>query len=266
VAALHVRRNNGQRTQAENNNTGRKMITNNSSEHTELLTTEQLRVNWEKIRSDPDAHSALERLNEAGFRISHLKPNDATFKYPTWADYIAALPLVPNKTSTRRIHSKIRFRKYWPLVQELRVFAAKWNTWPFAVEILSERDYPLPALRKVQDDLLKTATMLEHFLSWDYSIRTPNVRHALIAALRWTIRQRTGKPHDSELNVLIDVSFRAAGFKEGCYIDPTTLDRIEKRQKENRIKAHQRIRDLNNTASPSIRRSTRNRRKSRKRV
>ena len=108
--------------------------------------------------------------------------------------------------------------------------------------------------------------MLEHFLSWDYCIRNLNPRHALIAELRWTIREKTGKPHDRELNILIDAAFRAAEVEEDFDIDPATLDRIEKRQKESRVKAHRRTRDLRNASSLAIRRSTRNRRKSRKRV
>ena len=66
------------------------------SEHVVLFTTEQLCDIWEKICSAPDARRALERLDEAGFRISHLKPMDASFKQPSWAYYIAALPLLPN--------------------------------------------------------------------------------------------------------------------------------------------------------------------------
>jgi hypothetical protein len=60
-----------------------------SREPAEPFPTEQLCVIWEKICSDTDARSALERLEEAGFRISRLKPSDGTFKYPRYADYIA---------------------------------------------------------------------------------------------------------------------------------------------------------------------------------
>ncbi len=237
-----------------------------SSEHAEPFTTEQLCGIWEKICSDTDARSALERLDEAGFRISHLKPFDATFKHPSWADYIAALPLLPNEPSTRRIHRKISFQKYWPLVRELREFAAEWNM-PFVeVRIFSSRDLPASAIGTLREDLLKAASMLEHFLSWDYYVRHVNRRNALIAELRWIIRDRTGRPRDRELSTLIDAAFRAAGYKEGCYIDATTLDRIEKREKESRVKANRRVRDLISASSPPLRSSTRIRRNSRKRV
>jgi hypothetical protein len=65
----------------------------------ELLTTDRLGDIWEKIRSDAEGRRALKRLEEAGFRISHLTPSDATFKRPCWADYVAALPLLPNRPS-----------------------------------------------------------------------------------------------------------------------------------------------------------------------
>jgi hypothetical protein len=223
-----------------------------SSERWERLTTEQLCDIWEKILSDTDARRALDRLDEAGFRISHLNPSDATFKHPSWADYIAAQPFLPNKPSSRRIHNKTSFRKYWPLVRELRELAATMNM-PFVkVAIFSRRDYPSPVNGTLREDLLKAATMLDHLLSWDYLVQYLNPRNAVIAELRWTIRDRTGKPHDREINALIDAAFRAAGYKEGYYIDSTTLDRIEKRQKESRVKANQRIRYLISKSSPSL--------------
>lgn len=235
-------------------------------EHWESQTTAQLCEIWDKIRSDPDARGALERLDGAGFRISHLKPMDATFKQPSWADYIAALPLVPNKPSTRRIHHKASFRKYLPLVEKLRQVAAKVKM-PFVdVTIFGGRDYPLFAVGTLREDLLKAAEMLEHFLSWDYYVLNANPRNAAIAELRWMIRHRTGRPHDRELSVLIDAAFRAAGCKEGCFIDSNALDRIEKRQMESRVKANRRIQCLISASSPSVRRSTRIRRNSKKRV
>lgn len=208
-----------------------------------FTTTEQLCDIWERILSDSDGRRALKRLDEAGFQISHLKPRDANFKHPTWADYIAALPLLPNKPSTRRIHSKIRSRKQRSLIQELRCVAAKMDS-PFTeVTIFGRKDDPDSAL-STRDDLLNAARTIEDFLSWDYCVRNLNPRHALIAELRWTIRQRTGRPHDRELNDLIASAFRVAGSKEDSYIDSTALDRIEKRAMESRTKSHKRIRFL----------------------
>ena len=215
-----------------------------SSERSEPLSTERLCGIWEKVRSDTDARKALERLGHAGFRISHLTPRDASFKHPNWADYIASLPLLPNEPTTRRIHQKTTFRKYWPLIRELHRLAANVNA-PFVeLKIYGTRDYPFPVMRTLQEDLLKAASILEHFLSWDWSVRHLNPRNAVIAELRWAIRERTGRPHDGDLNILLDAAFRAAG-KEKCYIDSTTLDRIEKRQKEGRVKAGRRVRSLN---------------------
>jgi hypothetical protein len=229
-----------------------KKRTTKSSEHPEPLTTARLCEIWEKIRCDPDALRALNRLDKAGFPISHLHPTDATLKQATWADYIAALPLVPNKPSSRRIHNKISYRKYWPLVRELRTLATTQNM-PFVeVTILGRKDYPGSETGTLRGDLLKVASMLEHVLSWDYMVRYLNPRNSLIAELRWTIRKRTGKPRDREINVLIDAAFRAAGRREGCYIDPTTLDRMEKREKESRVKAYRRIRSLLSPSAPSL--------------
>lgn len=230
-----------------------------------MLTTERLREIWRKVLTDTDAREALKRLERAGFPISHLKPNDATFVHPNWADYISALPLLPNKPSTRQIHYATSSRKYLPLVRELREFTE--CVGPFReVQIFTRKDYPVSAIGTLREDLSKAASMLECYLSWNYSVRHVNPRHAVIAELRWTIRYRTRKPHDRELNILLDAAFRAAGFKEGYYIDPTALDRIEKRQKEIRVKLVRRIRGRMRSSAATVRSSTRTRQNSRKRV
>jgi hypothetical protein len=239
--------------------TAMKQKANKSSESRELLTTERLCEIWQKVRTDSDARKALNDLDNAGFRISHLKPSDATFMRPNWADYVAALPLLPNTPSTRRIHLKTEFRNYRPLVQELRQFVAEWDA-PFVeVKVFHSQHDSVDAISTFRKDLLQAAATLDHFLSCDYYVRSVNQRNQLIAELRWTIREKTGKPHDRELSVLIDAAFRAAGREEGLYIDSTTLDRIEKRAKETRVKANRRIRNLIKTRAPSFPHSTRNR-------
>jgi hypothetical protein len=232
-----------------------------SSEPSQPLTTERLCIIWEKILADNGAHKALERLEKAGFPMLHLKPTDATFVQPTWADYICALPLVPSKPSSRRMHYATSSRKYLPLVHELRELAGAEDRFR-ELAIFATRDYP----GDLKEDLLKTASMLEQYFSWNYYVRHTNPRHVLIAELRWTIRHRTGKPHDRELNILFDAAFRAAGYKQGYEIDPTALDRIENRQREMRVKATRRLRERMNASAPSVRNSTRIRRNSRKRV
>jgi hypothetical protein len=159
-----------------------------SSEQPEPLTTQRLYEIWDKVLADPDARRALERLDKAGFLISHLKPNDAAFVHPTWADYITAIPLLPEKPSTRRIHYATSSRKYLSLIQGLRELANAAG--PFRdVAIFAARDYSGDG--SLREDLLKTASMLEDYLSWNYYVRHLNPRHALIAELRWTNRKTT---------------------------------------------------------------------------
>ncbi len=213
----------------------------------EALTLERLCEIWSKILKDPTARKALQRLGMQGFNISHLTPRDATFQRPNWADYIAAIPLLPNRPSRRRIHSKTSLQKHWPLVRALRRFAQKVND-PFCeVSIVSKRDSPLAEIVTLHRRLAETADFVEKFLSWNWYTRDRNQRNAVIAELRWEIRWRTGKPHDAELGILIDAAFRAAGVKETFYIDATALDRIEKREKEGRVKATGRLRSRLNS-------------------
>lgn len=192
---------------------------------------------WKRVCDDPDAHKALVRLERDGFAIIYLDPRDPTFKQPTWADYVAALPFLPNRPARRQLHRPNALRKYLPLVNILREFGTKVDN-PFCEKhIVSIADCSIEDPRTLAKDLLQTAELLKKVLSWSWYTREKNPRNALIAELRSTIRSRTGNPHDRELAILVDAAFRAAGIKEGLYLDATALERIEKREKEGRVKA-----------------------------
>jgi len=93
-------------------------------------------------------------------------------------------------------------------------------------------------------ELSTAADLLEEFLSWDWYIRHRNVRNSVIARLRWEIRWKSGAPHDKELGILIYASFRAAGIKEDSYLDTSTLNEMEQRDKGGRKNATCRLNDL----------------------
>jgi hypothetical protein len=136
-----------------------------------------------------------------------------------------------------------RSRMVWDFVR-LRTLASKMNN-PFCeVDIRSQKDLPLHEIKNIPNRLQETADFLEHFVSWDWSIRERNSRNRVIAVLRSEIQSRTGRPHDAELSALVDATFRAAGREEGCYIDATALNQMEKREKESRVKTARRLRSL----------------------
>jgi len=234
------------------------------------LALEQLQNVWSKILKDAGGRKALEQLKKDGFAILDMIPQDPTFRQSNWADSIAAIPLLPNRPSRRRIHRKTTLQKHWPLVRALRRFAEKVDD-PFCDKsIVSTKDCSLSELANLGRRLIETAEFVEKFLSWDWYTRDRNRRNALIAELRWQIRWRTSKPHDRELSALIDAAFRAAGSEEGFHIDATALDRIEKREKEGRVKATARLRSRVSVIPLSkerhLKRSTRFRQNPRKRV
>lgn len=213
--------------------------------HRDPITSHKLQDIWRKICADRDGQDALEKLKRAGFAIAHLTAGNAS--HVTWADKVSAISLVPNRPAASRIHRKRAFQKHWTLVRELHRFANKLRE-PFCdVTISSGKDYPLEDFGRMRQDLLKTASIVEQFLSWDWYLRERNPRNSLIAELRWEIRARTGSPHDRELGALIDAAYRAAGHHDGCDIDSSALDRMEKREKEGRVKAMRRLRSAGNT-------------------
>jgi hypothetical protein len=197
---------------------------------------------WQQILRDDDGRRALESLKRAGFPVLHLSPRDPTFRKPCWADYIAGIPLVPYQASRRRMYMKGSSLASSSITRQLRSLSDDLRD-PFCdVSIRITKDIPPSNISGVVQQLIETADFIDEFSKWRWTTRHRNPRNALIAELRWTIRHRTGRPHDAELSALIDAAFRAAGVKNGCYIDASVLDRIEKREKESRVKATARFR------------------------
>jgi hypothetical protein len=205
----------------------------------EWPTLEQRTVVWGTILTDPDAKGALTRLRRDGFAIDHLMPDDSG--HLCWADYISAIPFFPNRPSRRQLHKAKALRKHLPLVTVLRQLIAK-SSEPFCeIRRNTKKGIFVGLDPKLAHELAAAADLVEEFLTWDWYTRDRNNRNSVIAALRWKIRQSTGTPHDRELGTLIYAAFRAAGIKEDFYLDATTLDRIEKLDKEGRIKATYRL-------------------------
>ena len=166
-------------------------------------TIDQLNDVWKKILKDPDAKKAFAQLKKDGFAISDLTPRDPTFKEPCWADYIAAIPFLPNRPSRRQIHCHRTLRKHLPLVNTLRHFARKSEDRFCQKHMISTFDFSLDEIQNFSVLVRQTADFLEKFLSLDWFTRDMNPRNSRIAELRWTIRERTGSPHDRELADLI---------------------------------------------------------------
>lgn len=212
---------------------------------------------WSGVLKDPIARKALDQLKRDGFDIGRLSPRDPTFNKESWADSIAAIPLLENRPTRRHIHRHDSLRKHRPLVRVLRNFARHCDD-PFAsVSLITTRDRELQPGEDLGDLAARSASFVEKFLSWDWCVIENNRRNALIAELRWTIRRRTGKPHDRELSTIIDAAYRAAGRTGPC-LDNTTLDRIEKRVKETRVKAVGRLNFYAGVSSTPKNKSTRN--------
>jgi hypothetical protein len=202
---------------------------------------------WQRILDNPEAKRVLAKLKRDGFAIDHLVPHD--LRYPCWADYIASIPFLPNRPSRRQIHRGKTLRKHLPLLKALRQFAAKGSD-PFCeIRVVTKNETLLEGSRSFGNELGHAADLIEKVISSNWSTRERNPRNTVIALLRWTIRDRTGTPHDSELATLIDAARSAAG-KRCIFLDPHTLERIEKREMEGRVKAACRLNYLSGK-SPS---------------
>ena len=202
------------------------------------LTLKQLKPVWRGILANPEAMEALAKLKKDGFPRKELKLQD--LKHPSWADYVAAIPFLPDRSSRRRIHRGKTLRKHLSLVNLLREFAANASD-PFCeIRVETKKEILFEGSRKFGHDLGQAANLIEKLISSNWSVRNKNPRYTVIAQLRWTVRYLTGTPHDSVLATLIDAALGAAG-KKCIFLDSHTLERIENREREGRIKAARRL-------------------------
>jgi hypothetical protein len=229
-------------------------------------TLQQITPVWQSIRADPEGKQALAKLKRDGFAIDHLTPHGP--KSPTWADYFASIPFLPNQSSQRHLQRKKTLRKHLPLVNAMRQFAAQAND-PFCeIRMVRGNETLLEDCRELGLEFGKAADLIERFISSDWSTRERNPRNTVIASLRWTIRHRTGSSHDSELATLIDAAFVAVG-KDCLCLESRALHRIEELERVGRVKAARRLNYVSEkspTPVPGISRSTRSPRNRAKRV
>lgn len=203
------------------------------------LSRGELHKIWEKVRTDADGKRALLTLQKHGFKLAKLEAGGESV---TWADFVAAIPLLSTQQASRRVRRGGKSKFSRALIAEMRGLVVALGD-PFTeVRISTNEDGPVPRRPELCNELLAAVKTLEKSLEWDWYVRRRNPRNAAIAQLRWEIRSVTRKPHDAELGILIDAAYRAAGFPDGCYIDATALDRIEKREKEGRVKATRKLR------------------------
>ena len=166
----------------------RKQPTPRAREKDPKLTLSELTSVWNGTLKDPTARSALDQLKREGFNILHLSPQDPTFHHPSWADYIAAIPLLDNRPSRSHFHRKASLRKHLPLVSALRHFARQFDDVVNEIRVIRTGDTATGPLNSLPELADRTASFIEKFLSWDWYVRERNPRNALIAELRWTIR------------------------------------------------------------------------------
>jgi hypothetical protein len=230
------------------------------------LTVKELVAVWRGILANPDAKRALAKLKQDGFAIDHLMPHD--LRYPCWADYLAAIPFLPNRPSSRKTHSGQSLRKHLTLVRAMRRFAAKAKE-PFCeIRVVTGNQTLIGGSLEFCTQLGEAADLIEKFISSNWSIRDRNPRNTAIAVLRSTIRRRTGTSHDAELSTLIDAASLAAG-KSGIYLDANNLARIERLELDGRVKAACRLNYVSgksDSPSPDISLSTRFRKNRKKHV
>jgi hypothetical protein len=228
------------------------------------LTLVQLRSVWRGILANPEAENALAKLEQDGFPSNRPKLHD--LKHPSWANYVAAIPFLPNRSSRRRTHQGKTLRKHLSLVNVLREFAADASD-PFCeIQVRTKNEILFEGSREFSQELGQAANLIEKLISSNWSVRDRNPRYTVIAQLRRTVRYLTGTPHDSALATLIDAALSTAG-KKCIFLDPHRLDRIEKRETEGRMKSARHLDYLRGLSpTPTLSLSTRFPQKRKKQV
>ncbi len=206
----------------------------------EQLQHEDLKRIWQAMRKDKDGARALAILKKHGFDLERI-PVD----FHTWPGMIASIPFLPSRRARSRLLSRPHgLRLAIRFLRELaRPLASPYSR-------VEARDPRARVIYMGAPDemnpwrLTETADFPEKVLelfSWKWVIAEHNPRQNAIASLRWEIKWRTKKPHDTELADLLDAAFRAGGFKEGFHMEFESLKKTETTERETRKAARRKL-------------------------
>jgi hypothetical protein len=203
----------------------------------ERVQHEDLNRIWQAIRKDRDGARALAILKKHGFDLERIP-----VEFGTWPGMIASIPFLPHRRARSRLLSRPRgLRLAIGFLRELvRSLARSYSR-------VEARDRAGVIYMQASDEmdpvrLMETADFLERVFSFRWVITEHNPRQNAIAYLRWEIKSRTKKPHDTELADLLDATFRAGGFKEGFQMQFESLKKTETYERETRKAARRKLR------------------------
>jgi hypothetical protein len=202
----------------------------------ERLQHEDLSRIWRAIREDRNGARALATLKKHGFDLDRIP-----IEFHTWPGIIASIPFLPSRRARSRLLPRPRGLRL--ATRFLRELARCLATAHLRVEA---RDRAGVIYMQASDELnplhfTKAADFLENVSSWKWAVTEHNPRQNAIASLRWEIRSRTKKSHDTELADLLDAAFRAAGFKEGFRMQFESLKKTETAERETRKAARRKL-------------------------
>ncbi len=200
------------------------------------LQHEDLSRIWRAIREDRNGARALAILKKYGFDLERMP-----VEFHTWPGIIVSIPFLPiRRARSRPLERPYGLRLAIRLLRELARSLAQ----PYLR--VEARDRAGVIHMQLSDEihpvrLMETADFLERVFSFRWVITEHNPRQNAIASLRWEIKSRAKKPHDTELIDLLDAAFRAAGFKEGFRMQFESLKKTETAERETRKAARRKL-------------------------
>jgi hypothetical protein len=201
----------------------------------ERLQHEDLSRIWRAVRKDKDGARALAILKKHGFDLERIP-----VAFHTWPGIIASIPFLPS----RRARSRLLERPYGLrlAITFLRELARSLESPYSRVEARDRKSIYMKASDEMKSlRFIETADFLEKVLSKKWVITEHNPRQNAIASLRWEIKWRTKKSHDTELADLLDATFRAGGFNEGFHMTFESLKKTETIERETRKAARRKL-------------------------
>ena len=196
----------------------------------EKLRKEDLIRIWRLVKKDEDGARALAILKKHGFDLVRIPVES-----DSWPGIIASIPFLPHRPARSRLlarHNSLRIaiRFLHELAQSL--------AGPYCS--VEARDPRAKVIHMKASDEMNPARFVEatEFLEKVYRrnwvITEHNQRQNAIASLRWEIKWRTKKPHDTEVAALLDAAFRAGGFKDGLQMQLESLKKTESNERGTR--------------------------------
>jgi hypothetical protein len=202
------------------------------------FTEAELKRRWREIQRDRCGSSALKSIKDAGWDLSAIPLDDHT-----WPAIISAIPSLANRKAGSEPQPAPKESAQRIILWLRQVAGAGEEGCVVEARDPHERTTYMGGAKEIAPARLRdVADAIEDLaLRKRWVLTRHNPQQNAIASLRWTVRERCGRPMDDEILDLLDAAFRAAGKESGVPFTVEALKKVETTERKTRVSGRKKL-------------------------